>query len=99
MSGGTDISKIISLIMENPELIEKIKALRDQSEKSEKEETAKIKEEETAAVSADPLHTGTDKKRRDTLLCALKPYVSPNRAKAIDSMLNAIEVFNLIRGG
>lgn len=115
MDGSTDISKIIGLIMENPDIIEKIKNLASgdnssqesdgeqieiQAPKSENTEiTADAKSaapESTAEVSA-TYKRQADKKRRSELLCALKPYVSKERSRAIDTMLSVIEVLDIMK--
>ncbi|MBE6635840.1 MAG: hypothetical protein E7617_06570 [Ruminococcaceae bacterium] len=118
MDGAPDISKIIGLIMENPDIIEKIRTLADGSgsnnevsadtyEKQEKDVTSTesvSKAEEITAVSAseskDILPKSAfkgDKKRRTALLCALKPYLSDERSRAIDTMLSVMEVIDLMK--
>ena len=111
MEGMADISKIIGVIMENPDLIEKIKELAAGT-KNENTET----EKKTADVATEPSDTmqvshnaKTDsateaaapilntKKRRHDLLCAIKPYVSEGRGKAIDTMLSVIEVLDIVK--
>ena len=93
----SDLSRIVNLIMENPALIEEIKGLASGgagSEKREepKEEPAPIEERENAQIEAD-----LPKVRRRELLCALKPYVSEKRSRAIDSMLTIVEILDVMR--
>ncbi len=99
-----DLSKIIGVIMEHPELIEQISQLANAApeEKGEdkKEELPPIieKEEKTSeAVSAGARFS--DSKRRSQLLYALKPYLSEGRARAIDSMLTFGEIFDMMKSG
>lgn len=105
MDKNTDISKIIGLIMENPDIIERIKSLAgsDVSTVASVEAAAPPKEENAAEERTEesvPTYKPTarhDKKRRSELLCALKPYLSESRSKAIDTMLNIIEVIDLMK--
>ncbi len=106
MSEMPDLSKIIGLIMENPELISKIQGLA----KSDEEKTAQpAKKEELAlenseaAVSASgaanteaPTGLGA-REKRNRLLYAMKPYLSSERAKAIDSMMSVADIIDMIK--
>lgn len=112
MDGMADLSKILGIIMENPEIIEKIKAMAQTGEKDslKTEATAKViadrtdktednsesAETKTAEVSAAALRA-RGKKRRHDLLCAIKPYVSSERGRAIDTMLSVVEVFEIMK--
>ena len=100
----TDLSKIVNLIMENPKLIEEIKSMAsgasesgDESEKAEAEAIFETEKEETVKEASTPPITSSEKIRRKDLLCALKPYVSPERARAIDSMLSVAEILDMIK--
>ena len=106
-----DLARIVSLIMENPKLIEEISNMaaadskKTDTEKSEgnstriEPEERPASEEESAATSAPPrLHeNNVGGKHRSELLCALKPYVSQERAHAIDSMLSIVEILDLMK--
>lgn len=109
MGENQDISKIIGIIMENPDIIARIKGLLD------KQDASDIKTEQAAAIKADdgqnegqsePAATETNdaylksqsKKKRRELLSALKPYVKSERAQAIDTMLSVIDVITTIKG-
>ena len=112
MDGIADISKILGIIMENPEIIEKVKEMAQIGEKDRtKNETdtatapaqtdmteglPESAPNETAEVSAVPSHN-RDKKRRHDLLCAIKPYVSAERGRAIDTMLSVVEVLEIMK--
>lgn len=106
MDNSPDISKVINLIMENPELIASIKSMLG---KEKEESTASIDESKTpdeeaketvaeAAVKEPEPKTDT-RGRRNALLRALKPYVSGERAKAIDTMMSLADVMDIIKGG
>lgn len=97
VKGTPDISRIISVLMENPELIEQISALA--AEKKEEEPTPAPPEEErteTVSVSAKP-EASSIHSRREQLLSALKPYLSDERQKAIDSMMTFADILDAVR--
>lgn len=103
MSSSPDIGKLIQLIMENPSLVEEISKLGSSAEKedtSEPQTEPSLPEptsaaEQTAApvIAAPP----SAKAKRTQLLGALKPYVSAERAKAIDSMLSVAEILDMMK--
>ena len=109
MDGMADISRILGIIMENPEIIDKIRQMAQTDENSDSEtETAaspaptEAKLPENGAAETDSVKTSAapkeyDKKRRHDLLCAIKPYVSPQRSRAIDTMLSVVEVFEIMK--
>ena len=99
MSNNPDISKMISLIMENPQLVEQISNLA----KSANTENTKISNEESAPASVDPVSVGIDGDRRNStrtqLLRAMKPYLSESRGRAIDSMLSISGILDAMKRG
>ena len=108
MSEATpDLGRIVSLIMENPKLIEEISNMAKgrgtegsvPSESSvaneEKEEVGAVKEASVTPEIPTRSHEG---KNRSKLLGALKPYVSRERAQAIDSMLSIVEILDAMTG-
>lgn len=109
MDNQLDLSKVISIITENPDLIARISALAaqsgrsedQQSEKETEESTSKTEEtdiEEVSAVPKVPTVKNDRNQNRQRLLSAFKPYLSTDRAKAIDSMLTIAEVLDAVRG-
>ncbi len=103
-NGGLDVSKVISVIMENPKLIEEISALVNAKEstadvvaESLPEKAPEPKAE--AAVESVPTYApmGYGRGSRAQLLGALKPYVSKERAKAIDSMLTIADILDMMK--
>ena len=112
MDNTPNISDVINVIMQNPEMLGMIKSLvGNQQEKTEEASVASENSDlapETASEEAAPTATlpsegisAPDQKseRRRQLLSALKPYLSPTRARAIDSMLGFTEIFDVIRKG
>ena len=89
-----DISRIISVIMENPELIEQISALA--AEKQEETPQKDEKPEEIVSTATIPTGAGIHN-RREYLLAALKPYLSDERQKAIDSMMTFADILDAVR--
>ncbi len=101
-----DIGRVISLIMENPQLIEQISSLARQnssptpeSEEAKSETTEVSVKEEPSPASAAPTYQsiGYSRGNRAQLLGALKPYVSEERAKAIDSMISIADILDMMR--
>ena len=105
-----DISKIISVIMQNPGLIEEIKNLSGASIEQKNtelpdtamptESSGEISESISAPASTVPQqHTQANTKRsnRQKLLTAFKPYVSGERSRAIDSMLSIADIIDAMK--
>ena len=91
--------------MENPHLIEEISNLaKGQKKESEKPpEIPPLADESTpeakpasAPIASHKIPVGG--KNRSQLLGALKPYVSVERAQAIDSMLSIVEILDAMKG-
>ena len=103
---GLDIGRVINLIMENPQLIEQISSLAKQSspsveapaEDARENDVVTPKEEATPTIAAPTYRSsGHSRGNRAQLLGALKPYVSEERAKAIDSMISIADILELMR--
>ena len=102
---GLDIGKVVSLIMENPALIEQIANLAKSkdsptiAEPTAQEETTKPAESPPIQVSSEPTYAQKPRGVQDRarLFGALKPYVSEERAKAIDSMLTIAEILDMMK--
>ena len=110
MSGenGPDVSKVISILMENPGILEEISSLIKKREASDardaenKEESAPPPAE--VQISAEPVVAEERSQprprasnRRSELIGALKPYLSSERAKAIDSMMTIADIFDMMK--
>ncbi len=99
---GTDISRLVSLIMDNPELVASIKKLASNTEpEGGKKDDVKQDIESADAVSevfakTEPTYKHNGGKKRNDLLCAIKPYVSEKRAGAIDTMLSVFDIIELL---
>ena len=107
-SSSLDLSKIVSLIMENPQLINDIKSLAENSEKKAeinennedvyennvKEAYQIVEENRVAEVSslADTVHSN-----RKKLLSAFKPYLSGERKRALDSIVTITEILDAMK--
>ena len=99
MSDTPDLSKVVGIIMQNPELIAEISSLvkssesTDEPQKAEDTEASAKEEVRTErTVSQDPL----TKIHRRELLNAMKPYLSENRRVAIDSMSSILDVIDVM---
>ena len=91
--------------MENPKLIEEIsKMTRDDSgddapQEAKPEASDHNNAIETVATVTPITESRSRGRNRGELLCALKPYVSKERAQAIDSMLSIVEILDVMKGG
>ena len=105
MQDTGDISKMISILMQNPDIIERVKALAEKTEDSKNFGTVDStelltesnKEDNNTANLKEESNVHTERDRRQKLLSAIKPYLSRERGKAIDTMLSVIEVFDIIK--
>ena len=101
MADTPDIGKIIGLIMENPDLISRISSLAKGAEaEAEKESVAVESNEPTPAAeaaAAPVAREGSSKINRHRLLSAMKPYLSEERCRAIDSMSAIGEIFDAMK--
>ena len=100
-----DVGKVIGLIMENPQLIEQISNLtRQKNDDTKADEAEKIVTNEenvsrTIEAPVPPTYSAPSPQRsnRAQLLGALKPYVSHERAKAIDSMISIADILEMMK--
>ena len=93
-----DIGKIVGLIMDNPQIIEQISALAKQSDAPKVTEEASVPPQEDAkTVQTVSVPQTVGRGERARLLGALKPYVSSERAKAIDSMMSIADILEMMR--
>ena len=107
MADAPDISRVISLIMQNPRLIEEISELAradspvSEAELQEKTETATEAIPEAREAVVEPIMPRAGGGRRDQrvkLLGAMKAYLSPERAKAVDTMMNILDILEMTGG-
>ena len=99
---GLDVSRVVSLIMENPQLIEQIANLakaKEMPDNENKEPNESANGVATAETVATPTYSQPQPKssNRSQLFGALKSYVSAERAKAIDSMLAIADIIDMMR--
>ena len=102
MANTNDIGKIVSLIMENPHIIEEISALaKGGAEPATVSETPPTQSEEPTPTpiptSAPVIVNDTKRARREGLISALRPYLSEERARAVDSMMQVASILELMR--
>ena len=105
MGENQDISKIIGIIMENPDIIARIRSLADESDirsAPSAAESSVTNERDTVSVSGSTHECKSQtsaeaNRRRRELLTALKPYVKCERARAIDTMLTVIDVIGVMK--
>ena len=97
--GAPDLSRIVNLIMENPKLIEEISALAkgDGEPVSDKPQVSESEARASSPTYAEEKRSD-GRERRAQLLSALKPYLSGERQKAIDSMMTFADIIDSMRG-
>lgn len=107
---GMDLGAVINLIMENPELLAKIKGLVDENESKgatepqepvaapEKEAPPEVKEDTPVGSTAEVTRrVGRMTGKRSELLHALSPYISEGRQKALESFMTIADILELMR--
>lgn len=101
MQPTPDLSSIVSIIMQNPALIEQISALAKQKVEAEAPQVSETEktESEAAVSSADVNAVPLMRSHRRDLLNAMKPYLSENRRVAIDSMSSILDVIDVMAKG
>ena len=97
MSESTpDISKIIGVIMENPDIVKRISELASATVKPTEAEVAPT--ETVSSVYTEPtLAPDGAASKRKQLLGALRPYMSEGRLKAMDSMMAIADVLDMMK--
>ncbi len=89
-----DLSEVVSKIMEKPGLVEKIAGLI-----SEETESAPSPAEAAEVSVLAPADGGEEGRRRQKLLGALRPYLSPERARLLDSMSAVLDLMETMGRG
>ena len=97
MSETPDLGKIVSLIMENPDLITRIQELAKGEETKEPPKPQRTEAEVAAPVETIRQGTIDTKEKRNRLLSAMKPYLSSERSKAIDSVMSMVEILDMMK--
>ncbi|MBQ7363472.1 MAG: hypothetical protein IJW48_03360 [Clostridia bacterium] len=105
MSDTPDLSKIVSLIMENPSLVAQIQELAagktKESAATDRPDTEPVPASEEAVSIPMPSDTHsplTQREKRARLLSGLKPYLSDERRRTIDTMLTFADMLETVRG-
>ena len=100
MADTPDLSKIVGIIMEHPELVGQITSLLSGGVAQEESNTEKEPSADVAASIPPKAVTSVGKRSdRARLLGAMKPYLSENRARAVDTMITVTEILESMKGG
>ena len=97
MQDSPDLGKIVSLIMQNPDLIEQISALAKSSQENNSTQNEVIEEVKAPEAPASASLQGNRRSHRHELLGALKPYLSEQRRAAIDSMMSISDILDVMQ--
>ena len=95
-----DLSSVINMIMENPELIEKIKGLAQSGERVNTAEEKRDIDAPPSVRSAERTEQTATKHvslRRSELIRALSPYISGERQKAIETFMTIADILDMMR--
>ena len=103
-----ELGSVISLIMENPDLIREIKRLAESKQDEPKsEDTASALQipekpdgtDEVAAVISKPTpkEKARSRGKRSELLHALSPYISEGRQKALETFMTIADILDMMR--
>ena len=96
MADTPDLSKVINMIMENPSLVAQISAMaNNMTEDKPKDEHS---DENAVPVIAEAEKPQRRSSNRARLLGAMKPYLSEERGRAIDTMISIAEILEISRG-
>ena len=89
-----ELNKIVNMIMENPELIEKIKAMGAAAS----EEAPKASEESPKSETLSPPPAVTPRRsKRNELLRSLETFLSDERKKSLETMMTVADVIDSVR--
>ena len=99
MSESTpDLSKIIGVIMENPDIIKRISELAGMNEKPPENAVLKEAEQIKEPLVEPTVSTAVSSSfKRKQLLGALKPYMSDDRSRAMESMMAIAEILDMMK--
>ena len=101
MSETPDLSKIVSVIMQNPALISEIAALASATKQPTEEANPEVvieQSKQTSPIPERPERPEPSRARahRKELLSAMKPYLSESRRGALDSMASILDVIDVM---
>ena len=99
MAETPDLGSIVNMIMSNPELVSKIAGMAKNMEKPSESEPEPSEAKPALAEEHTPVSTSEERRlHRARLASAMKPYLSKERAQAIDTMLGIADILELTRG-
>ena len=99
MADTPDVSTIVNMILENPSLVAQIAAMAKGAD-GEASSAPSEKDEDVAVPTVGPARDPRAERRlhRSQLASAMKPYLSKERAQAIDTMMSIADILELTRG-
>ena len=95
MSDTPDLSKIVNMIMANPDLINQIKSMANTESEEKSEEVLSPRNEDNSAGVPSSL---SKSEKRTRLLSGLRPYLREDRQKTLDTMLTFANMLEAVRG-
>lgn len=102
MADTPDLSRVISMIMNNPKLVEEISEMAkgDATADADVPEVATEAHSTATPASMEARMPGVGRRhdQRVKLLGAMKAYLSPERARAVDTMMNILDILEMTGG-
>ena len=90
-----ELNKIVSMIMENPELIAKIKAMGEAKAESTVEESVTESTDEPPKIEVPSF--APRRSKRNEILRSLESFLSEDRKKSLETMMTIADVFDSVR--
>ena len=90
-----ELNKIVSMIMENPELIAKIKAMGETKTENTVEEVAAESAGEPPKIEAPTF--APRRSKRNEILRSLESFLSEDRKKSLETMMTIADVLDSVR--
>lgn len=95
-----ELGKIVNMIMDNPELVEQIRALGSEKPKSEDEVPRADPEPlqiESSAEKTEAVSFVSHRTKRNELLRAIKPFLKEKRQKSLETMITIADVLETMQ--
>ena len=93
-----DIERLVRLIKEDPELLNRIKGIsEEEDEKAPSESKTENFKQSDEIINAFLPKQDEKRRRRGELLRAMKPYLSNERQAAIESMMTIADLVDIMR--
>ena len=99
MDNNLDLSSLVTLIMQNPDIIAKVAALAKQNTVESAPAESTMSEQQSPPPPEVPSESDSESKRknRQRLFSALRPYLSSERAKTLSSVEAMVAIIDSMK--